>query len=183
MSLRAYPNLALGPLTAHFLAPQDTTQRPIEPAHDTGPRMVKPLPTASCGLHSLSSPSPSRNVPASVKSGPSSSVCPALQNSQEQWGKLLGRKRLPSRAPAVCLCRVSSPPRGGEMSGSRGTHCGLAFCGPEQGRRSPSCSLLLQPWDRPPPLPGGHPNSHQASQLPFQFLHFPMQIRSAHSQD
>lgn len=98
------------PLTSHFPDPQDTTQRPIKPANDAGPGMVKPLLKASCGLHSLLNPSFFRNVPASVKSGPSSSVrsrqtpddatCSALVRiARSNGGKYLGRKCLPSQAP------------------------------------------------------------------------------------
>lgn len=98
------------PLTSHFPDPQDTTQRLIKPANDAGPGMVKPLLKASCGLHSLLNPSFFRNVSASVKSGPSSSVrscqtpddatCSALVRiARSNGGKYLGRKCLPSQAP------------------------------------------------------------------------------------
>lgn len=95
------------PLTSHF---PDTSRRPITPANDAGPGMVKPLLKPSCGLHSLLNPSSFRNVPASVKSGPSSSVwsrqtpddatCSAfVRIARSDGGKYLGRKRLPSQAP------------------------------------------------------------------------------------
>lgn len=107
------PKFGPRPLTAHFPAPQDTTQRPIKPAHDAGPRMVKPLLKASCGLHSLSSPSPSRNVPASVKPGPSSWVCgrqspadaTARSNGESFWEEGASLDRSPSAAPSSLSLR------------------------------------------------------------------------------
>lgn len=79
--------------------------------YKSSPGTDEPLLQATCGLHSCLNPS-SRNVPASVKSGPSSSVwsrqspadatCSALVRTARSKGeKLLGRKHLPSRVPAV----------------------------------------------------------------------------------
>lgn len=61
------------PLTSHFPNPQDTTEA-YKASQCCWPGMVWLLLKASCGLHSLLNPSSFRNAPASVKSGPSSSV-------------------------------------------------------------------------------------------------------------
>lgn len=71
LSQKAYPNVAPG-LTQLISLPHRTQRRGLQSQLTTlAPRMGTPPRKASCGLHALSSPSPSRTVPASVKSRPS----------------------------------------------------------------------------------------------------------------
>lgn len=63
-----------------------------------------------------------------------------------------------------------------ERSESGEADHGLVHGGPEQGRRAPSCSSLLPPWDRPALLPGVTPKATRSPHLRLRFLHFPAQI-------
>lgn len=103
------PKCGPRPHTAHCPAPQDMTQRPTEPAHDTGPQDGHTTPQGQLWgcMPCLVPPPPGLSLPQSSLDSASSSVCgrrqppagapcPALQHSQEQRGKLLDESASPA---------------------------------------------------------------------------------------
>lgn len=155
--------------TSHSPDPQDTAEG--YEASDTGPGMVKPLLQASCGLHSLLNPSSSRNVPASVKSGPSSSVCsrqsPAdatcsalVRTAGSHGGRHLGRKCLPSQA-LPCF-----PGPAGSSAASSSCCQGRQGWLPAATGRADGFAPLLPAAHTSGQVTNSHPSSHQFSLPP-----------------
>lgn len=118
------------------------------------PGMVKPLLKTSCGLHSLSNPASSRNVPASVKSGPSSFVwsrqspaeatCSALGRTARSAGGSIWKQALSRPGSAVLPHALHSSSAGEKRSpGSTGRSRTESDHGPASCSQGSMCLLLF----------------------------------------